>query len=541
MLWHLSQRIFAWRGPLALLVALVVGGWLRAATIHEVEDLRPRPDALEYEEAARNLVAGHGYSLIVNGATYPPRYPPGLSLLLAPVLAVADRGPGTGVVVVFVTALLTIVASYRLARDAAGPIAGASAALMLAVCPAHVRWSRAVMSDVPSACAVTWLLIGMVGEHRDHARRRWFLLGLGTGLSCLLRMTNIVVAIPGASLALRSRSGGAKALAAFGSGIVLGSLPLLAYDLIRFGSPLRTGYDVWSPGNFFAWQYVLGPPVGGGREPNLMVYGRSLLGMGGDVYSWPLAALIGVGLVWGIVAQGRQRALALSVLTLVGPLLATQLSFFWQGTRFLLPALPALLCVAALPLGVSAPRGLRVTAIALMALGIALLAGQPTLYAREDRFGEPSALAEIDALVPANAALLTRASESMFRRTLRRDGTDRLWVRLAADQHQRVVALRRLTPERPPSEPPYWIQPLVDADSVVARVDSLLDSGRPVYVSTLQASKDKQFPRLMAVLALHFRQQLVVRTRDGVELFQLHRRGAPKPSPQFAPDARAGQ
>ena len=45
-----------------LAAALALGWTLRATTPAAVEDLRPRPDAVEYEEAARHLVRGAGGS-----------------------------------------------------------------------------------------------------------------------------------------------------------------------------------------------------------------------------------------------------------------------------------------------------------------------------------------------------------------------------------------------------------------------------------------------------------------------------------------------
>lgn len=514
-----------WIGLVGLVVALWIAGALRAASRSDVEDLRPRPDALEYEEGARNLLAGEGYSLIVNGATYPPRYPPGFSLLLVPVLAVADRGPGSGVVVVQACALLTIVATFLLGRGAAGPLAGTVAAVLVAVSPGHVVWSRAVMSDVPAACMVTWILFGTTIVGARGTPSRWALLGLATGLACLLRMTNLAAAIPALVAAMRSPRDPAKAVLALATGLVLGLVPLLAYDLLRFGSPLRTGYDAWTPGAFFAWRYVLGQPAGGGREPNLPFYVQALMGLG-DLYSWPIAVLVLVGAALGLSSAGRARQLVILVAALLVPLLGAQLAFFWQGTRFLLPLVPALLCVAAVPLGSAAPRWLRVAAAVLVVFGIAQLMARAELYRPAPRYGEPSALATFDALVPPDAALLLHTSEPMFRRFLRRPGTDRLWVRLAADPHQLTVKMNRLVPESGPAAPPDWIQPVVTSETAVARVGELLDTGRPVYLSTLLVHKDKSFPKLVDVLARSFERELVARTDDGAELYALRRRGA---------------
>src|SRR5262249_48917693 len=72
------RRALGWLG---LVIALAAGTAVRWTPPGDVEDLRPRPDALEYEEGARNLAAGEGYCLIMDGGCYPPRYPPGFSML----------------------------------------------------------------------------------------------------------------------------------------------------------------------------------------------------------------------------------------------------------------------------------------------------------------------------------------------------------------------------------------------------------------------------------------------------------------------------
>jgi len=81
-------------------------------------DLRPRPDALEYETGARNLLAGNGYCLLVEGRRYPPRYPPGMSMLLAPFLLAWDGGPGSGIVPVLGMAVAGVHMSLASRRNA---------------------------------------------------------------------------------------------------------------------------------------------------------------------------------------------------------------------------------------------------------------------------------------------------------------------------------------------------------------------------------------------------------------------------------------
>ena len=134
-----------------LAAALALGWTLRATTPAAVEDLRPRPDAVEYEEAARHLVRGDGYWLHIAGERYPPRYPFGTSALIAPTLLVLGDAPGTGVAAVGAAAAAGTVVTWALARAAGGPAAALGAALLLATAPLHVRLSRIVLSEVPSA------------------------------------------------------------------------------------------------------------------------------------------------------------------------------------------------------------------------------------------------------------------------------------------------------------------------------------------------------------------------------------------------------
>ncbi|HJW69352.1 MAG TPA: hypothetical protein VJ829_08345, partial [Candidatus Binatia bacterium] len=142
------RRALGWMG---LVVALAAGTAVRWTLPGDVEDLRPRPDALEYEEGARNLVAGEGYALVMDGGRYPPRYPPGFSLLIAPAMWLSGGRHGTGIWTVLASALVGIACVWAMGRLVGGPASALAAGLLLALAPLHVRWSRAVMSDVPTA------------------------------------------------------------------------------------------------------------------------------------------------------------------------------------------------------------------------------------------------------------------------------------------------------------------------------------------------------------------------------------------------------
>src|SRR5207244_3446737 len=76
----------------------------------------------------------------------------------------ADRGPGTGVVVVLATAAGAVAAAWALGWQVGGAGAAVVAALLVAVSPAHVRWSPPVMSDVPASCLAGALAVSVLAR-----------------------------------------------------------------------------------------------------------------------------------------------------------------------------------------------------------------------------------------------------------------------------------------------------------------------------------------------------------------------------------------
>ena len=71
-----------WAVSIAVMVA---GGIVLVVLPSWVADLGPMPDAGEYAISARNLARQRGFTIDVLGHPYPPRYPIGFPLLLAPV------------------------------------------------------------------------------------------------------------------------------------------------------------------------------------------------------------------------------------------------------------------------------------------------------------------------------------------------------------------------------------------------------------------------------------------------------------------------
>lgn len=492
----------------ALLVALGAGARLRWMTPVDASDLRVCPDALEYEEAAANLAHGEGYYLVVAGKKYPPRYPPGFSMLLVPVLLLSDDIPGSGIPGVLVAALLGILVMWRLGARAGGRSGAGIGALLLALSPLHVHWSRMVMSDVPTTTAIAgvglWTLVLL---DRDASAVQWGLVGVCAGLAATIRLTNFAL-VPATALGILVGPVRIRRMLAYAAGLLLGCAPLLAYDAVRFGSPLKTGYGVWAPLRYFGPGFVLGGHFGGVPGSNLVNYARALAGLG-SLYPWPVAALAVLGAAEALRCPGTPRSLARFALVLVATVFALQVGFFWQDERFLLPALPFVLVLAVVPYGRGASRmSLAVAAVLLLLAGVSLYRDAPGAYAPDKYFAEVPTLREIDAAVEPNAAVIVRTNAWYFERLLRQHGRDRVWIPPTADDHEAIIRSQGIGPFGATADDGAWMrEPLglpFDPVRAAAVVHAVLGEGRPLYVSNLLAFQVPFLDQLTRTLAARF-------------------------------------
>jgi 4-amino-4-deoxy-L-arabinose transferase-like glycosyltransferase len=471
---------------LGLLFTLVLGAAVRWIDPSAIADLRPRPDALEYEEAARNLVHGEGYCLVLDGKKYVPRYPVGFSALLAPALLALGDEPGTGVRAVLVSALVAIAATWRLGLASGGGATAVVAALLLALLPLHVRWSKMVMSDVSASAAVALLAAStVVALGRGAAARTWLLLGAVSALAATIRPTDLLLLAPTAALLAGRRAW--TALGALGAGVVSGLVPWWVYNAAYLGSPVASGYMLWVPGDYFSSRFAFEAPVGGGSEPNLVFYARALAGLE-TLYPWPIGvlALLGAGLA--LRRPGSARTIAVLALGFAASLFLVQAFFLWQWDRFFLPVVPLLLVLAAIPLGAGAPWVVRVAALGLAVTAVAGMLGSEERYAGPKDFQETFALRAIADEVEPNAAILIHTNTFFFTRYLRHDG-DRVWVPVGACDHRAGIRVFGVTPYAVVHGADAWIRdPLefsFDAGRADATLRALFDEGRPIYFSAL--------------------------------------------------------
>lgn len=490
---------------LALLAVLALAAALRWTWPAEVEDLRPRPDALEYEEAARNLAAGRGYLLWIGNRAYPPRYPPGMSALIAASIPIFGAGRGVGIWVVLASALASIAATYALARRAGGASAGLFAALLLAISPLHVLASEYVMSDVPATAVVALIGYGVLVVLDGRAPALGCVaLGILCGLAVVLRQPLVLVAFA-AWLAVGLLGEGTvrermRRLALVGAGGVVGVAPLLWINWQLFGSPLRSGYGYWAPHAGFGLDRATAPPEPG-RPSNLAVY---LMALAGNGWFYPATAspLLALGSLAALRRGGTARRLCAFTWLATLFLTAFLLLYALRSNRLLLPVLPLIVASMSLCCASAAPRWMRASGLVLVALTlVAVLGPQRHLldlpFARN--VGDVAALRRLAQLTERDAVILAQSEPFGFAQLLRA-GADRRWVPLRPDAHQLAIGLNRLPPVATDAAEPAWLEPPIGAavgrEQLLARTSALCATGRPVYLSAQLADAVPFFAKI---------------------------------------------
>jgi 4-amino-4-deoxy-L-arabinose transferase-like glycosyltransferase len=532
---------------LPLLAVLVLALLLRHTTAAQVEDLRPWPDAIEYEEAARSLAEGRGYLLWMGGDAFPPRYPPGLSVLIAASLPLVGDDLGAGIWVVLASALAAVAGTYLLGRRVAGPACGLVAALLVAVSPLHVQWSQAVMSDVPASAAVVWLTLGVVVLlRRDGPALSWLALGVAAGLAASIRYAVLAVVASACVLVLlaasRPLARRLRDLAALLAGTGIGVVPMLVLNHALFGDALQDGYAYWVQHDLASAGYVLSARPSGAPS-NAWFYARLLLG-GGALYPPSAAALLPLG-AWCAARGGATRRAAGALAALVlGALLALHLPFFWQWDRFVLPVLPLLAVVMALPFADGTPPWLRAAAALLVVVTLVLVAAdEEQLAAPDPPAYDVQTLRRIAAIAEPNAAVIARSHPVFVARVLR-GATDRVWVPLQADAHGVEIGQARLAPLRRDPRAGGWIRPAIRlpfrVERALATVEALCAEGRPVYLSTQLEGHVGVLPALVAALQRRFGLTEVL-PADPYAVYRVACGAAPVPSGPLARPRRSAR
>ncbi len=281
------------------------------------------PPALPFPTSDQMLMP-LGYRLGPAPHTMVPTYPVGLPLMMAAMLAFGPCGP---FLVVPIFAALFVWFTFLLGRRAAGPVAGAVAAAVLAASPAVLFQAVWPMSDVPSGALWTGAAACSLGGRRGSA----VLAGICMALGLLMRPNLVLLPIaPLAAIAagVRGRERWIR--------VGLFVLPLVPVTLLVgmlnatwYGAPWLSGYgatgEIYSAANLW---------------PNLKRYSSWLWQ---SESPWMLIALVPLLPVFAMHVERRARRLVVLLIftTLCCYLPYAQFDAWWY-LRFLLPAFGAL-------------------------------------------------------------------------------------------------------------------------------------------------------------------------------------------------------
>lgn len=207
------------------------------------------PDAVEYAFGAFRIVNNGTFDIILNGQSYPSRYPPWFSLfILAPSYFIFGLNVGNAILpVLFFSVCGTLFAFWAGCKiaDIWGGVCAASFVLFM---PLYKIYAMQVMSDVPCTAlivAVYVLYLQMVSKS-IFSYRYFFCAGTLIALAYSIRMTSASAFFPFIVLLFNKN----KPQRLPGFFILL--LPLFCivaanswYSKLTFGSAFRTGYHYW--------------------------------------------------------------------------------------------------------------------------------------------------------------------------------------------------------------------------------------------------------------------------------------------------------
>jgi hypothetical protein len=307
----------------------------------QLVDMHPMHAAFTWPDVSATL-APLGYRPGIAQGTLAPTYPPGVPLLMAPLAAVhADA--------VFLLVPLTAVAvvwlCWPLGTAFGSPLAGALGACLLAASPTFLYHAVQPMSDVPVAACWTGALL----LSRLRGRRGSIAAGCVAGLAILIRPNLAPLAVFVIGSAAMAGGGWRGRAASCGLAMTPALATLGLISGVRYGSPLGSGYGTLD--YLFSLENVV---------PNLGRYTGWLTAMHTPlVWAWLLAPL------WLRTTSSGVRRFGWVCWGFSLAVFAAYLPYAvfnpeeWFYTRFLLPALPAMLVLGAAVMLASARRVVR--------------------------------------------------------------------------------------------------------------------------------------------------------------------------------------
>ncbi len=487
----------------AALLALVVAG--AGAALFQppsvARNLEYSPDTVEYATMGVRL-ATHGTSdIVINGVSYPSRYPPWFSLLvLAPAYKLLGPEPGNGILPVFLFGVAGVAAAFLLGRRISGNAGGWLAALFVLLLPDYRLYGKMILTDIP-ATAVVLILALLFVRLRDSGpsfpRGLVVLSALLVGLAAALRPATASVVLPFLLLAARSGRRGPWLGALFV--LPLAALVLLqaAHDACAFGDPFRNGYEFWCPVPYDYFHMTFGLAY-------LKSNAVSLLASGAVYVAVVLALLHLLARRTSAAgfAGGAYRSLGLFVALGLGPLLLFHMVYFCPVSRFFLPLAA---CLAAMAGGVGGRMLNRapLRTLVLIQAGLVLLVGSYRWTREPEKPKRAWAAETIRDDTPADSVVITGVDPAYLALMLG-DSSQRLIVPVSrrVEYASKLVCYERI-PELDPPPTAWWdhrcpglarggavdVIPAT-ADEDVEWIAKAMEDGRPVFMHTMVLPQD---------------------------------------------------
>jgi 4-amino-4-deoxy-L-arabinose transferase-like glycosyltransferase len=336
-----------------LLVVVSVGAIILRLSISNPvgKELWPGPDAPEYADTARRLAYLEGYGGIdISGVVFPSRYPIFFPLFLVPTVWIwngdAMHYCQSMAVLGGLSVLLTGIFVWSLLKRIEAAVL---AALLVALSPCHILHSHFVMSDLVMLILYQ-LLILLAFYHCNNAPASVGvgMAGLVVGALLAIRIASIpLVFAGGAFYVLRLRRQW-KLLVLFVAGATVFPLLEALNRLVSFGTILSNGYHYYAPAywaesgfKLFSFKWIM-ENEGGARIPNIIYFGRMLVGIDGSLIHapWALGCLSLLAIILLLVRRPSlaNEYLFKVLLLIIGPLglVLLHLAFYWQRPRMML-------------------------------------------------------------------------------------------------------------------------------------------------------------------------------------------------------------
>lgn len=224
-------------------------------------DLAPHPDATEYFAQAKALDRDGWPTIQIGYEKLPSRYPCGYPVLMLPWLRMLPEADA--VLAPFRTSqtmgLALLLAVFVFYAYLAMPLTGGFAALLLATLPGFFTFCRSSLSEVSASLLIVLAFMFAYLGVKERSRRNVYLAAVFLGLSVNVRLQSVFFAPLLLVMAFMPITGThwrwLLHCAAVCVVFLAAAAPVLVFNTIQFGSPLKTGYDFWAP--YFSMKHLL--------------------------------------------------------------------------------------------------------------------------------------------------------------------------------------------------------------------------------------------------------------------------------------------